>query len=178
MYKISIFVSMILFLGVSFCLAQTEEKLTITTYYPSPYGVYNELQANRIAVGDTNDDGQLTALDLPNRDGDIRLKPQPGDPATWPDGKKGQFAYSQVDDALYHYNGSKWMKQAGISGYTIIIGGSVVANSWCGATWGTAKCGHTGGVIDWNKTGCNEGTMVWGSGDYANGRQFFCIKSF
>ena len=33
-------------------LAQTEEEtLTITTYYPAPYGVYNEMRAKRMAVG-------------------------------------------------------------------------------------------------------------------------------
>ncbi len=30
-----------------------EETLTITTYYPSPYGVYREMRAKRIAIGDT-----------------------------------------------------------------------------------------------------------------------------
>lgn len=29
-----------------------QEEITITTYYPSPYGVYRELRAQRIAVGD------------------------------------------------------------------------------------------------------------------------------
>jgi len=43
---------MILFLGVSFCLAQTEEKLTITTYYPSPFGMYKEMRSQRQAIGD------------------------------------------------------------------------------------------------------------------------------
>src|SRR3990167_8941545 len=33
--------------------SQTEEEtLTITTYYPAPYGVYNEMRAKRMAVGD------------------------------------------------------------------------------------------------------------------------------
>lgn len=32
------------------CCAQ--EQITITTYYPSPYGSYNELRAKRIAVGE------------------------------------------------------------------------------------------------------------------------------
>ena len=33
-------------------LAQTEEEtMTITTYYPAPYGVYNEMRAKRMAVG-------------------------------------------------------------------------------------------------------------------------------
>ncbi|OGX30618.1 MAG: hypothetical protein A3D27_01435 [Omnitrophica WOR_2 bacterium RIFCSPHIGHO2_02_FULL_46_37] len=29
-----------------------EETLTLTTYYPAPYGVYNEMRAKRMAVGD------------------------------------------------------------------------------------------------------------------------------
>ena len=44
MRKISIFVSVILFLGISFCLAQ--EEITITTYYPSPFGVYQDLEVH------------------------------------------------------------------------------------------------------------------------------------
>lgn len=47
----------------SFILAG--EEITITTYYPSPYGIYNHLQANRIAVGDTSGDGFLTDSDIP-----------------------------------------------------------------------------------------------------------------
>src|SRR3990167_7014138 len=34
----------------SFALTE-EETLTITTYYPAPYGVYNEMRAKRMAVG-------------------------------------------------------------------------------------------------------------------------------
>jgi hypothetical protein len=45
--------------------AQQQENLTITTYYPSPYGSYNELTiANRMAVGDVNRDGAVDQLDL------------------------------------------------------------------------------------------------------------------
>lgn len=47
----------ILFLGfiLSFGLfssAFSQETLTITTYYPSPYGVYRELRSQRMAIGD------------------------------------------------------------------------------------------------------------------------------
>jgi len=31
---------------------QVEETFTISTYYPSPYGVYKELRAQRMAIGD------------------------------------------------------------------------------------------------------------------------------
>ncbi|MFA5145749.1 MAG: hypothetical protein WC723_07140 [Candidatus Omnitrophota bacterium] len=44
----------------------SQETVTITTYYPSPAGVYNELLvSNRMAVGDTNGDGVINNLDLP-----------------------------------------------------------------------------------------------------------------
>jgi hypothetical protein len=39
-----------------FCLpalALADETLTITTYYPSPYGVYRELRSQRMAIGDS-----------------------------------------------------------------------------------------------------------------------------
>ena len=32
--------------------ATNEETMTITTYYPAPYGVYNELRSKRMAIGD------------------------------------------------------------------------------------------------------------------------------
>jgi hypothetical protein len=47
MRKIIVFMGVILFFGVGFCFAQ--EEITITTYYPSPYGVYREL---RVEDGD------------------------------------------------------------------------------------------------------------------------------
>ncbi|HQO37636.1 MAG TPA: hypothetical protein PLP56_05520 [Candidatus Omnitrophota bacterium] len=45
--------------------AQQDEKLTITTYYPSPTGVYNQLQAKRVVIGDVNADGQINSADVP-----------------------------------------------------------------------------------------------------------------
>lgn len=34
-------------------LCQAQEQVTITTYYPAPYGVYRELRANQMAIGST-----------------------------------------------------------------------------------------------------------------------------
>lgn len=45
-----VFVFSFLMSLVSTCFAQ--EQITITTYYPSPVGVYNELRARRMAIGD------------------------------------------------------------------------------------------------------------------------------
>jgi len=55
--------------------AFSQENITITTYYPSPAGAYNELLvANRMAVGDTNGDGVVNGLDLPT---DVAGNPLP-----------------------------------------------------------------------------------------------------
>jgi hypothetical protein len=50
-----------IFLILSLCVlgfSQQEERLTITTYYPSPYGSYRELRAQRMAIGRTYYDGR------------------------------------------------------------------------------------------------------------------------
>ncbi len=47
-----------------FSFAQQSESITITTYYPSPYGSYNELRTNMLAVGSN------TAM--PTANGDLR----------------------------------------------------------------------------------------------------------
>jgi hypothetical protein len=129
MRRIIIMMSIGLFLSLGLCFAE-EESLTITTYYPSPYGSYNELQSNKVAIGDTNDDGQLTADDQPSTDGNIRLKPQSGSPDDWSSGEIGEIAYSSSEDALYHYNGSEWVAQTGGGGCYTNYGGSTCANGY------------------------------------------------
>jgi hypothetical protein len=54
--------------------ALAEEKITITTYYPSPYGSYNQLQADKLGVGDNNSDGSFTSSDVPVTSGDVWIK--------------------------------------------------------------------------------------------------------
>jgi hypothetical protein len=93
-------------------LALAEDYITITTYYPSPYGAYNKLQSNKLAVGDTNADSELNSSDLPSADGQIYaarsiiLKPQ----ASLPDSDEltGELVYKNSDKTLYHYDGSAW----------------------------------------------------------------------
>ena len=62
MNKMIFFICLILVLAVSWtCLAQ--ERITITTYYPSPFGIYNQVHADRLAVGNNRafgNSGQLT----------------------------------------------------------------------------------------------------------------------
>jgi hypothetical protein len=66
---------LLLFLFSSLSLfAQTEDSITITTYYPSPHGVYNQLQTNSFGVGDNNNDGTLENGDVPTTAGDVWIK--------------------------------------------------------------------------------------------------------
>ncbi|MDD5505919.1 MAG: tail fiber domain-containing protein [Candidatus Omnitrophica bacterium] len=49
------------------CLA--EDSITITTYYPSPYGVYREMRAKRLAIGDNYIDNPDYTWEETNGDG-------------------------------------------------------------------------------------------------------------
>ena len=44
-------------------LGYAEDQLTITTYYPSPYGNYRELSAQRMKIGTTYSDSGTTVAD-------------------------------------------------------------------------------------------------------------------
>ncbi|MFC1807758.1 hypothetical protein ACFL0T_05270 [Candidatus Omnitrophota bacterium] len=44
--------------------AQIREEVTLSTYYPAPFGEYDELIAARFAVGDINGDGQVDNADI------------------------------------------------------------------------------------------------------------------
>ncbi len=135
-----------------------DETFTITTYYPSPYGSYNELSTNKFAVGYATSDEQ------PNTAGAIRLKAQPGVPTTWARGKEGEIAYSESKDVLYVSNGSTWVAQGG--------GAPVVATFY-----GMADCPSVGGT--WTKL--YEGritTFAYLAGSGAAGGNSLCVATF
>lgn len=55
------------FLAVFFLIlpfASAQESITISTYYPSPVGVFNQILTNSMAVGDVNGDGVVNDQDL------------------------------------------------------------------------------------------------------------------
>lgn len=91
---------------------QPSEKLTITTYYPSPTGIYNKLQSRRFSVGDTNDDGNINANDLPEYDGQllvnrsVMVRPLREPPA---DGREGEIFYNLSAHSFYFHNGTDWV---------------------------------------------------------------------
>jgi len=47
------------------------ETITLTTYYPSPHGVYVELLTDRLGVGDNDGDGALNNGDIPTNTGEV-----------------------------------------------------------------------------------------------------------
>jgi len=70
-----------------FSLSFAEESITITTYYPSPYGSYNSLQTNMLGVGDNSGDGNLTSADVPASPGDVWIQGNVGIGTTGPQAK-------------------------------------------------------------------------------------------
>ncbi len=61
-----VFISVIcLLISAISAYAQDSDSITIVTYYPSPYGSYNQLQTNSLGVGDNNNNGTLDAGDVP-----------------------------------------------------------------------------------------------------------------
>jgi len=84
-------ISSVLFSSLTVVFAQ--EQITITTYYPSPYGSYNSLQVDKLGVGDNNADGLFTAADVPVTSGDAWIKGNVGIGTITP-GAKLEVSYS------------------------------------------------------------------------------------
>jgi len=55
--------TVVLFAVLCVAVSSMAEDITLTTYYPAPYGVYEELQATSMAVG--------SATSVPAGDGDL-----------------------------------------------------------------------------------------------------------
>jgi len=87
---------LILFLLVFFSGLAFSEDLTITTYYPSPHGSYNELSANRLSI---NTDS------VASNNGVIRFNPV--DIAS--DGNEGELYYDSSEHRFkYRDNTTGW----------------------------------------------------------------------
>lgn len=60
-----------LFLFICWTYVFAVDEFTITTYYPSPYGSYDALQADKLGVGNNDGVAGLTAADVPATSGDV-----------------------------------------------------------------------------------------------------------
>lgn len=83
---------------LSFAYAQ--ESLTITTYYPSPYGSYQSLQTRRLTIG--NDDEST-------EDGVVNFQELGGNPS-W--NEEGALYYNGSAHEFRYYDGSVWKSLA------------------------------------------------------------------
>ena len=73
---------------------EQKEEITLTTYYPAPYGDYTDLTVDT-----------------------LYLNPRNGVPADWDDGAPGDLAYAAGDGKLYYSNNdSAWVAEAGGGG--------------------------------------------------------------
>ncbi|MFC1657884.1 hypothetical protein ACFL1D_00710 [Candidatus Omnitrophota bacterium] len=167
MRKVFVFTGLFLLLGVSIAFAQ--EEVTITTYYPSPHGVYDELESNKAAVGDTNGDGQLTQADLPPEDGQMHtarsviFEPH-ADKATIDallNPQSGELAYAAAEDQWYYYNGALWTTQAG--------GGSSYYYTYCQWFWACTVAGGCGGNLTCTPPNCDAADTPISTGCVFNG---------
>jgi hypothetical protein len=119
-----------------------EEQISITTYYPSPYGSYNRLQADKLGVGDNNGDGSLASSDLPSASGNA-----------WVKGNLGISTTDTSDYGLTIADGSALIKNsAGDPAYYFYDKDSLLTNKY----WGV---GFSGGRLSFFND--NDGSYPW-----------------
>jgi len=80
-----------------------DEEITLTTYYPAPYGDYTNLETENLTTDR------------------VIFNAKAGDPANWDGagshtGAEGELVYSDTKDAFYHSNGSSWLASGGSGG--------------------------------------------------------------
>lgn len=116
----------------------SEEIFTIETYYPAPYGVYNEMRAKRMAVGDTYYNGSqycwsgscsnpinaTTDLIVQGRVGIGMVRPQANlevnntlrlSPTDAPNNAvKGAMYYADSENIMKYHDGSGWLNFVGL----------------------------------------------------------------
>ncbi len=98
--KIKILAALLLLVFPIIIFAQ--EEITITTYYPSPFGSYDALEANRfqadrVAIGDGNDPAVIG-------DGVLDFVPL----AVAPAGNQGSIYYDIPQNMFLYHDGAAW----------------------------------------------------------------------
>jgi hypothetical protein len=138
-----ILTAMIILSFSSIAKAQDTEEITLTTYYPAPYGDYEEITTdtmavNRIAVG---------GVGMPTSDGLINLQVT-DDTSFQPEGVKGSIYFSKKDDELKIHDGTNWKSALGASGTPA---GAIMAFAMNSAPTGWLVCnGATLRIADYS----------------------------
>jgi len=61
LYIVGLVVAIALIVGIVYA-----DQMTLSTYYPAPFGVYNQMVVRTLGVGDNNNDGSINHLDAPD----------------------------------------------------------------------------------------------------------------
>ena len=111
----------------SICYAADEtEEITLTTYYPAPYGTYEQLQSNMLAIG--------SGAAMPTDDGVISFEPRDEPTGV----AEGGIYYNSVDHEFKYHNGTNWRSIVrGSSGGSLgdtVLKGSLATGSAIGSS--------------------------------------------
>ncbi|MCF7876798.1 MAG: hypothetical protein K9L95_02085 [Candidatus Omnitrophica bacterium] len=80
------------------------EDIHLTTYYPSPSGLYDEMMVNKLVIGDTD----TSSTSLPDTDGVLRFRGRGSNPSGLDDTEAGALYYNSSDGKFKYYDGSTW----------------------------------------------------------------------
>jgi len=144
------FLLSLIFVPISAFCQSGNETITIGTYYPSPYGIYRDLEVKRrMAVGDASAEAKLGG-DINNMReeqlyvGDsILLGGLSNDPAT---GEPGELIYNSADGLLKFHNQTRWINATGFP--------SCAINATCAACPQTPVVTRCNPLCAENATGC------------------------
>ncbi len=105
------------------------DTLEFVTYYPSPYGVYEELRGDHIIVGDTA--GSEIKESDPPPSNTLTFKPMFSDPSA--NAYRGSLYYRYngvaADEGFRYYDGDSWEDVGGGGGYWDILSGNDIYNT-------------------------------------------------
>jgi hypothetical protein len=114
------------------------EDIHLTTYYPSPSGVYDEMMVNKMVIGSTD----TSSTPLPDTDGVLRFQGIGSDPSGLDDTEDGALYYNSSDDEFRYYDGSAWARLGTGSGcYVSYSGGCLTGftNEGSAGWWGYCR---------------------------------------
>jgi hypothetical protein len=132
-------------------LAFSQETLTISTYYPSPYGNYRELRAQRMAIGDNYINGASYSWDTGTIDANADLVVE-GNVGI---GTANPLTYLNVVGPNVPTMGQIRIDSADAQSITFWSGGSQTAHWYYSKTTGLMQISNqvTGAVIDFTSDG-------------------------
>gem|GEM_PF-3427427 len=142
----------------SYAFAQSNQNdtFTISTYYPSPRGIYKTLEVKHsLAIGEVRNDPKIFTMENLSLGqmyvgNSIILKSQAYDP---PNGKEGQIIYVGPDEMLKFHNGTGWVNATAPPPPLCTNGQICRPNDWVAPSTPSAR------VVSWSLTACADCTL-------------------